>query len=459
MKIGKGEDLFQRGAGIVKPLGALLLVVLLVTGAFALHDYLGSFYYLVKVEGQVTGAVKDITEVAEFVEELNENREKEYGMEVEYVEKISSEMVQDVSLEDKTEEVKKKLQDSLTYKTQAFQIVLNGKELFTVHDEEEFNRVIELIKNQYKDEDQNIVDIYIEDDIDYQTVMASPHSIVSAEEVVNHLMAGRNSRQVHYVSRGDSLWSIAEEKRVSVSELREANPQLDGENLQEGEEVNLTVQEDLLNVVVVEEVTREEKISFDTEYSYDSSMWNTQSKEAKPGEYGLKEVTYKITSKNGEEIEKEIVGEKVVKEPVTREVVKGTATPNASGMIGTGRFVWPAASGRVSSYFGPRGGGFHSGIDIASSRGTPIYAADSGVVTFSGYRGAYGKLVIIDHGNGYSTYYAHNTSNLVRSGQRVSQGQTIATMGASGNATGSHLHFELRKNGTPVNPMTQYARR
>jgi len=81
------------------------------------------------------------------------------------------------------------------------------------------------------------------------------------------------------------------------------------------------------------------------------------------------------------------------------------------------------------------------------------------VVTFSGYRGAYGRLVIIDHGNGYSTYYAHNTSNLVSSGQRVSQGQTIATMGVSGNATGSHLHFEIRRNGRPVNPMGHYQRR
>ncbi|RQD76712.1 MAG: LysM peptidoglycan-binding domain-containing protein [Candidatus Syntrophonatronum acetioxidans] len=459
MKTGKEEDLFQRAAGILKPLGALLLVVLLITGAFALHDYLGSFYYLVKVEGQVTGAVKDIAEVAEFVEELNETKIEEYGMEVVYVEKISSELVQDVSLEDNTEEVKNKLQDSLTYKTEAIQIVLNGKEIFTVHDEEEFNRVVELIKNQYILEDQDIVDVYIEDDIDYKIVMVSPHSIITAEEVVNNLLAGRNKRQVYYVSRGDSLGSIAQEKQVSVSELREANPQLEEKNLQEGEEINLTLREDLINVVVVEEVTREEKIAFDTEYSYDSSMWNTEKEEVTTGEHGLKEVTYKVTYKNGEEVEEEVVNEKVVKEPVTREIVKGTATPNPSGVIGTGRFIWPAASGRITSPFGPRGGGFHNGIDIASSRGTPIYAADSGVVTYSGYRGAYGRLVIIDHGNGYSTYYAHNTSNLVTSGQKVSQGQTIATMGVSGNATGSHLHFEIRRNGSPVNPMNYFNQR
>lgn len=459
MKTGNEEDLFQRLAGILKPLGALILIVLMIAGAFAFHDYLGSFYYLVKVDGQATGAVKDISQVAEFVQELNESKKEEYGMEVEYVEKISSEVVQDLSLKDNTEGVKKKLESVLTYKTQACQIVLNGKEIFIVQDEEEFNRVIDLIKGEYTRGEENIVDVYLEDDIQYNVVKASPYSLVKAEEVVNHLMAGRKSRQVYHVSRGDTLGSIAGDQRVSVSELKRANPQLEEDSLQVGDEVNLTLQEDLVNVVVVEEVTREEKISFETSYSQDPTMWNTETKEITAGEYGLKEVTYKVTSKNGEEIEKEVVQEKVVKEPVTREVVKGTATPNASGMIGTGRFVWPAASGRVSSYFGPRGGGFHSGIDIASSSGTPIYAADGGVVTYSGYRGAYGRLVIIDHGNGYSTYYAHNTSNLVRSGQRVSQGQTIATMGVTGNATGSHLHFEIRRNGSPVNPMGYYTRR
>ncbi|MCW3490459.1 M23 family metallopeptidase [Dethiobacter alkaliphilus] len=100
----------------------------------------------------------------------------------------------------------------------------------------------------------------------------------------------------------------------------------------------------------------------------------------------------------------------------------------------------------------------HNGVDIADSRGTPIRASDGGVVRTSSYRGGYGNLVIIDHGNGYSTYYAHNSSLQVSVGEKVKQGQTIALMGSTGNSTGNHVHFEIRKNGNPQNPLDYFNR-
>ncbi|NJL01995.1 MAG: peptidoglycan DD-metalloendopeptidase family protein [Spirulinaceae cyanobacterium RM2_2_10] len=125
---------------------------------------------------------------------------------------------------------------------------------------------------------------------------------------------------------------------------------------------------------------------------------------------------------------------------------------------GTRRYLTPHG-GRLSSGFGwrwhPKLGGrrFHGGIDFAGEVGSPIFAADTGVVIFAGWYGGYGKTVIIDHGEGVSTLYGHNSKTLVTEGQPVERGVTIAELGSSGLSTGPHLHFEIRHAGKPVNPL------
>ncbi len=124
---------------------------------------------------------------------------------------------------------------------------------------------------------------------------------------------------------------------------------------------------------------------------------------------------------------------------------------------GTGIFAYPS-NGRLSSPFGWRihpvlgYRRFHGGLDFAASYGSKIRAADTGTVIFSGWYGGYGKTVIINHGNGISTLYGHSSDLYVREGQTVKRGQAIAAVGSTGLSTGPHLHFEVRKNGTPVNP-------
>ncbi len=119
--------------------------------------------------------------------------------------------------------------------------------------------------------------------------------------------------------------------------------------------------------------------------------------------------------------------------------------------------IWPAR-GRISSGYGmrsiPYGSGyqFHTGVDIIGSRGSPIWATADGKVTFSGYRGSLGNLLIIDHGYGYETYYAHLQDFAVNKGDEVERGETIGYMGASGRTTGVHLHYEVHNEGSPVNP-------
>ena len=116
-------------------------------------------------------------------------------------------------------------------------------------------------------------------------------------------------------------------------------------------------------------------------------------------------------------------------------------------------FIWPLRNFEVSSHFGNRRGRLHSGVDLRAPRGTPIHAAADGRVKFSGHKNGYGKIIVIDHGRGIETAYAHNDSNLVATGQRVSQGEVIARVGRSGRTTGYHLHFEYRRHGQALNPV------
>jgi len=129
-----------------------------------------------------------------------------------------------------------------------------------------------------------------------------------------------------------------------------------------------------------------------------------------------------------------------------------------SKSLGTGQLIWPAR-GRISSPFGWRTHPvlktkkYHSGIDIAVPTGTPVLAADDGVVLVSGWRGGYGYFVAIDHGKSISTCYGHNSQLLVKVGEKVTKGQRVALSGNTGLSTGPHLHFEVRVNGTPTNPL------
>jgi murein DD-endopeptidase MepM/ murein hydrolase activator NlpD len=123
----------------------------------------------------------------------------------------------------------------------------------------------------------------------------------------------------------------------------------------------------------------------------------------------------------------------------------GGSGPSASG------FIWPV-SGPVTSGFGWRWGRLHEGIDIGAACGTPIRAAASGSIVYAGWMDGYGNIVVIDHGGGIATAYAHQSA-IYASGGSVSQGQVIGAVGSTGHSTGCHLHFEVRVNGTPVNPL------
>ncbi len=129
----------------------------------------------------------------------------------------------------------------------------------------------------------------------------------------------------------------------------------------------------------------------------------------------------------------------------------GAAAP-ANSVPSSAGFIWPL-NGTLTSPFGWRWGRMHEGIDISVSSGTPVVASAAGTVIAAGWMGGYGNLVLIDHGNGIATAYGHNTSVAVSAGQFVAQGQLIAYSGNTGHSTGPHVHFEVRVNGSPVDPL------
>jgi murein DD-endopeptidase MepM/ murein hydrolase activator NlpD len=146
-------------------------------------------------------------------------------------------------------------------------------------------------------------------------------------------------------------------------------------------------------------------------------------------------------------------------ENLTRLIQQRLAAQDGSIVVrGTGQFSYPS-SGRITSPFGHRVHPilgyrrFHAGVDFGASHGSPIRAADSGVVIFAGWYGGYGRSVIVNHGGGLTTLYAHASRLYVSEGQTVQRGEAIAAIGSTGLSTGPHLHFEVRVNGNPVDPM------
>lgn len=133
------------------------------------------------------------------------------------------------------------------------------------------------------------------------------------------------------------------------------------------------------------------------------------------------------------------------------DIHPGSCRVQYSGTGGTGVYENPLGSAayRITNTFA----GWHPGIDLAADRGTPIYASETGVVVFAGWHdGGYGELVILDHGEGWTTYYGHMSARYVGCGDQVSKGQFIGEMGMTGNATGIHLHWEIRENDIPLDP-------
>lgn len=200
-------------------------------------------------------------------------------------------------------------------------------------------------------------------------------------------------------------------------------------------------------VISIVNTAIKKEIPFETQTEQDSSLYLGETVTVSEGKVGSCEVESQTVYKNGAQESSRILSENIVTKPVARVVRIGTKPKDVlkSGLL------YPL-SGTLSSPFGQRWGKMHEGIDIAVSEGTPVKAAECGTVTFAGDGGTYGNLVRIDHGNGVVTAYAHLSKINVSVGQTVNSETQIALSGNTGRSTGPHLHFEIVKSGTPLDP-------
>lgn len=230
----------------------------------------------------------------------------------------------------------------------------------------------------------------------------------------------------HTVQPGETLWDIAQRYNIDIDTIVAANEITNPERLTVGEDLKILTVKGALHTVQKGE-----------------SLWEI----ARIYRASTQEIIDANHLQNPSSLR---VGQELVIPGAQSYAARRYRLVSRSGQLQRA-FSWPVR-GPISSPFGPRWGRMHEGLDIAVVTGTPVRAAADGRVTWSGYRGSYGKLVIIDHGYGIETRYAHNSRLVVRRGSRVKRGQVIAYSGNTGRSTGPHLHFEIRYRGKPVDP-------
>jgi len=409
--------------------------------------------YIVYYGDKQVGIVREKEAVSNILEEIKNKLSTMYHCDVVLSEELKFEETHAKDdLITSMDEINKNIRSQLDFTVSGYALVVNNEEIGYSKSKEELEELLNELKEPYeKTENENtkILEVSFLEDVKIAEKNIPLNKLNDIEELKNYILSGGEEVKTHVVEVGESLWTIAKIYDVSVDELIEANSDKDPEKLQIGDEIKLTIPKSLITVVTVEEVEYTADVDYDVKVEYDKNMYKTESKVKIKGEKGQNKYLAKVTKHNGTTVDKEILKEEVIKKPVNQLVVKGTKElPKTAA---TGIFLVPTR-GRLTSRYGMRSGRMHYGLDIAASVGTPIKAADGGKVVYAGWKGSYGYMVEINHGNGYVTRYAHCSSINVKVGQRVYKGQVIAKVGNTGRSTGPHLHFEVLKNGRNVNP-------
>lgn len=448
----KWPQLFQRK----QVRAGAALTVILIAGIFIFGN--NDAPAMLIVDGKPVAVVAGSTQVDEVINKIK----AEYSKQGTTLTELKTQITYDESLvkpEDKPaadQEVYSLLKDKLDWQVDSWIITINGNPMLYLASERAAQQALEGIKQYYvpkTDGQVSIEQVGFVEDVQVAAGRGSIKAIRTPESAVEAMVKGLDKIVQHPVNNGESLWTIARDNSMTVAELRSVNPELKGDYIKPGMKLNLVKAEPLIQVSTTVTTTVDEKIPYTTIYENDATLWKGQERVKQAGTFGSRQVTYRITKSNESEVQRETLLDKLILEPISQVVIKGSKSMVASrGGGGNGILAWPTR-GKINSPYGKRGREFHTGADIDGDTGDPVYTAASGVVLEVGWKGNYGKTIIIDHGNGLSTLYGHLNKINVTIGQKVNRGDFIGELGTTGRSTGSHLHFEVRINGVHQNPL------
>lgn len=435
------------------PISPLLYVTLIAVfiGVSAFHGTYARAYVL-EVDGQEIGVVSSLDEVDAIVSNVESRATDILGERYDYDAAISTTEVfatpDDLSDAAQMEDV---LFENVGAVIQACGLRVDGVELGYARTEADLNNLLDEAAQPYLSKDT--INYRFVENVEVYPIELPANTQFDLEPIRATLAQMRVEQSVYVVKKGDTFNAIAYSLDMMPDELSVLNPDVMVDKIWIDQELIIQEAVPYLSVEMEADETYEDVIASPVEYIETPDLYVGDTRVKEQGEDGLALVNAHVTYVNGVEVEREVLASETLKEATTTYTYTGT-TPRPI-TASNGYFIWPVR-GTITSNFGGRNlwgrYDFHLGLDIACRTGTTIKAADGGTVIKAGWSGSYGKLVAIRHDNGYITYYAHNSSILVSVGEKVYQGQAIARAGMTGNASGPHCHFEVRINGTSVNP-------
>ena len=410
--------------------------------------------YLVQADGGTVGVVKSREEFSGLMDEVERTAGTILG--TDYTLDVNVKYTRALVSRDNftpRQAMKNYLMDQIGEVMKRYLLTVDGTVIGASEKMETLNMLLDEVKATYVTENTTSSGFVQNVEITYDYIPADVEQDPGTmREILNSDSEGEST---YTVVAGDTYSGIAYRHDMSLSELLALNPEADLNKLLPGDALVVKKAIPYLSVQTTERVTYTEPIPCPVETVEDSSMYQGTSKIVTQGIEGESLVTADIFCVNGAEQGRTVISTETLTEPTT--TVKAVGTKERPKTMPTGSFQWPIR-GRINSYFGYRtifgSRSYHSGIDIDGSYGATIVASDGGKVTFSGWKSGYGYIVIISHGSGVQTYYAHCSKLLVSAGSEVYKGQAIARVGSTGRSTGNHCHFEIRINGTAVNPLS-----
>ncbi|MCL1976023.1 MAG: peptidoglycan DD-metalloendopeptidase family protein [Firmicutes bacterium] len=370
------------------------------------------------------------------------------------IERVPSREAEYISTKDAVEV----LGDSVKVLAKAVAVCINGLPVMCVASENSAREAVEQAKLFYgRVGESGVEDVDVLERVGVLFSNVDPNEVLSVHEATNMLLFGKADVEYHYVeTEGETFEYIANRYDCMVDDIKKSNPMIDSTNMAVGEPILLSEVEPLISVQVKRVIVSHEETPFETEQRDNYEIARGDKLVVTEGMPGEDEITTEIVERNGVALTQNRVSTLTLVEPVTRVVERGAKwviASRASGVnSGDGDLGWPV-NGKISSRYGYRSLGFHSGLDLESPIGTPIAAAKDGVVVYAEFMGNYGNLIKIDHGESMTTWYAHLQAFSVDVGDKVTRGQMIGTVGRTGRTTGAHVHFEVRIDNQHCNPL------